>query len=661
MIGVALYVLVASMFVSVGGWLTDRVLASLGWPRRGAWITAMLLTVAVPAWRLPGALPDMSPVQVSAPPAAAVPVTPLRAASQSPNGPPRAEAVAAQSVLTTSASSSAHRFWTATEYQRLLTLFLACWGLASAAFLMRLVVGAVVLLRRSRQWERTVLDGIAVTISDGLGPAVLGIFRPRIIVPRWLSGESVQLRSAVLAHESEHLRAHDGYVLLGGWLLIALIPWNLPVWWLWRRLRLAIEIDCDARVVRRGVAPASYAEGLLAIATRIPAPPRPAVGLFERRSHLARRIQILVTPLRKWWRWAALPLYALTGLVALAAGTFPAPPINATLGARNQTQLAAHEMSEARIQDARATRSLLASGQPYALAAAAVLGWPYPDGMRITDGRTVIRKVPSNATQRLAWLARAVAEAPDQVDLAMLEKDYCQSWNPRCDVTSLDARLQALDPHNGLLWLDALQTAVASKDSTGIDAALAAIGRTGYVDTYGNHLFAHLAEALHGISGEDFVSPSEQLNSIRHGGIRLNAIIAFSRVCNWRAPALSARRLTLCRKAVLAFEHGDTFEVTDTGNQIAMRLWPAGTPEHQRAAILRSRGDYLVRQEGRLLWPPSGLQRLILVLDTRGYLERMYARNIQLNARYSREQDVLRAELIDAGFHITPPARSKDP
>jgi hypothetical protein len=49
MIGVALYVLVVGVFLSVGGWLTDRILASLHWPRRGAWIAAMLLAVAIPA------------------------------------------------------------------------------------------------------------------------------------------------------------------------------------------------------------------------------------------------------------------------------------------------------------------------------------------------------------------------------------------------------------------------------------------------------------------------------------------------------------------------------------------------------------------------------------------------------------------------------------
>jgi hypothetical protein len=41
--------------------------------------------------------------------------------------------------------------------------------------------------------------------------------------------------------------------VLGVALLVAvLVPWNLPVWRQLRRLRLAMEVDCDARVLRGG-------------------------------------------------------------------------------------------------------------------------------------------------------------------------------------------------------------------------------------------------------------------------------------------------------------------------------------------------------------------------------------------------------------------------
>ena len=38
---------------------------------------------------------------------------------------------------------------------------------------------------------------------------------------------------------------------------VVLMPWNLPLWWQWRRLRFAIEVDCDARVLASGRIPTS--------------------------------------------------------------------------------------------------------------------------------------------------------------------------------------------------------------------------------------------------------------------------------------------------------------------------------------------------------------------------------------------------------------------
>ena len=663
MIGVVLYVLVVSVFVSAGGWFAERILASLGWPRRWAWSAAMLLTVAIPAWHLPGALPDMSPVQVNVnvPRVAAhVPLTHQRV-RHSRQALAAAHAIDAGAAPGRLGARPAHRLWTPAAYQRVLLAFLVTWALSASVLLGRLLAGAAALRRQARDWADAVLDGVALKVSEEVGPAVIGFVHPRIVVPHWLPEQSAQMRSAVLVHESEHLSARDGHVLLGARLLVALIPWNLPLWWLWRRLRLAIEIDCDARAVRRGVTAAAYGEELLAIATRLPAAPRPAVGLFERRSQLAQRIRILLRRPRKWWRWAAVPLYALTGMAALAAGTFPAPPVSAALGARNQTEQTARQMDVARIRDARLTRRLVASARPYALAAAAVLGWPYPESLRMSHDRVGMVRGPANAAQRLGWLARAVSEAPAQPDLLTLEKNACQSWDPHCDVASFDARLRALDPRNGLAGLDGLETSLKAGDPAGIDAALAALGQASYVDTYTNHLFAQMAEALHGTGKEGFVIAFGQLYSIRGGGTQfLNAMIAFSRVCNWKPDALSARRLALCRSAVVPLEHGDTIAVVETGLEIAMRLWPAGMPQYQRAAMLRRHIRYLIRQSARLLWPPDGWQRVVLVLDPRGYFERMYARNVRLDERYPREQDVLREELIEAGLRVNPPSRAQD-
>ena len=45
-------------------------------------------------------------------------------------------------------------------------------------------------------------------------------------------------------------------------------PWNVPLWWQFRRLRYAIEVDCDASVLRSGGDARQYGETLLAVGQR---------------------------------------------------------------------------------------------------------------------------------------------------------------------------------------------------------------------------------------------------------------------------------------------------------------------------------------------------------------------------------------------------------
>jgi hypothetical protein len=660
MIGAALYVLVVGGFLSVAAWLAERIAASFRWPRRGIWVVALVLSIAVPAWRLPSALPGWSPVQVTMPPVASDSTLPQARGAHGFAPPSKARSTRpAQRRLPSQSAPATHRFWTAAVYELAMVVFLAAWGALSFASIARLVMASVALRNRSRLWPESVLEGVAVTLSEDLGPAVLGVLSPRIVVPRWLLEETAQRRSAVLAHESEHLRAHDGRLLLAALLLVALLPWNLPLRWLWRRLRLAIEVDCDARVVRRGLQPLAYGEDLLAIATRTAAAPRPAVGLFERRSQLGRRIRILVTPSRWWWRWAALPLYVLTAAAALAAATFPAPPIDAALGARNQAHQFALQSAEEKALDADATRRMLASGRPDALAAAAILGWPWLADERYADGKVVLSaKARLDAARRLAWLARAVAEARGRRDLLMLQKGFCQRWVAHCDVASLDDRLRTLDPHNGAAWLDALTAAVKAKDAAGIDAALTAIGRATRVDTDGNRLAAHLGEALHRIGGMSFKDVDAEIDPIRADeGLPLDAMIAIYAVCDPNTQQLTAARIALCRNASAAFEHGDTFLASLTGSSLAMRLWPLGTAEHRHAVELHRRLEYMAEQAQWLTLPPGHrLRSLLALVDGEAW-----AQTVRLTAQYPSEQDVLRVQLSRVGLPVNPPSNWRDP
>jgi beta-lactamase regulating signal transducer with metallopeptidase domain len=127
----------------------------------------------------------------------------------------------------------------------------------------------------------------------------------------------------------EHRQSHDPLLASLALIVIAAFPWNAALWWQLRRLRLAIEIDCDRRVVsRHGHDPHAY--GLLLVATRERASritPALAMAMTPMRSGLGRRVAALV---ERRPRSAALSLSALAAAVVLAAAMacLPAPRLS---------------------------------------------------------------------------------------------------------------------------------------------------------------------------------------------------------------------------------------------------------------------------------------------------------------------------------------------
>jgi TonB family protein len=145
---------------------------------------------------------------------------------------------------------------------------LALWaGLSALALL--LVALLFVQLRLSRSgWQAAQLDGSTVFVTRNAGPAAVGIRRGIILVPAWVLQLAPELRSLLLLHENEHIRAGDPRLLLGGLLLLSLMPWNPVLWLQLIRLRNAIELDCDARVLHTGVSPRRYGALLLEVGRR---------------------------------------------------------------------------------------------------------------------------------------------------------------------------------------------------------------------------------------------------------------------------------------------------------------------------------------------------------------------------------------------------------
>src|SRR5204863_9196512 len=130
------------------------------------------------------------------------------------------------------------------------------------------VRASVVLARQRSRWPDVETDIGHVLVARDSGPAVVGFFHPRIVIPEWAVSIERATRDLLLLHELEHIRAGDSRALVGAEVLLICAPWNAALWWMARQLRLAIEIDCDARVIRSGEKTREYALLLLAVGER---------------------------------------------------------------------------------------------------------------------------------------------------------------------------------------------------------------------------------------------------------------------------------------------------------------------------------------------------------------------------------------------------------
>jgi len=167
---------------------------------------------------------------------------------------------------------------------------LVIWGLLSLGLVGRLLVGVWQLRRRRRVWRREEVDGVLVQLSTDVGPALVGVKAMEIVIPEWVLAFDASLRTLILRHEQEHRSARDPAVLLLATLVVALVPWNVALWWQARRLRLAVEVDCDDRVLSTHPQRERYGLLLLALAQRMQLPTQFAPTLVESSSHLERRI-----------------------------------------------------------------------------------------------------------------------------------------------------------------------------------------------------------------------------------------------------------------------------------------------------------------------------------------------------------------------------------
>src|SRR6185436_19496229 len=155
-----------------------------------------------------------------------------------------------------------------------------------------------------------------------------GIADMEVVLPEWVLSFDRSLLDLVLAHEQEHRNARDPMLLFGVAVLVCLMPWNLALIWQARRLRSAMEVDCDARVLRRYPDTERYGLLLLAIAQRrSAASPILVATMSEPAANLSRRFAAMKDNQISRIRLAALCAFGIIAIVV--AGAIDSPALHA--------------------------------------------------------------------------------------------------------------------------------------------------------------------------------------------------------------------------------------------------------------------------------------------------------------------------------------------
>jgi hypothetical protein len=202
----------------------------------------------------------------------------------------------------------------------------ALWIVASAGVLGWLLLSHRRLRRRRAAWSESDIAGERVLVSTDVGPAVVGLARARIVLPRWALALDDRSLALMLAHEREHVRSRDPLLLGVAAIAAALVPWSPAVWWQLHRLRLATEIDCDRRVLRRHPDVRTYGRLLLEVAHHSPASTGlPIAALASPATSLERRIRTMTMRRPRHATAHALGLTGMTALLVVAACEAPRP------------------------------------------------------------------------------------------------------------------------------------------------------------------------------------------------------------------------------------------------------------------------------------------------------------------------------------------------
>ena len=273
------YCLLISGLLALAAFATERALGHFRKPVRWGWFAAVVGSVTLPfaAFLAPGLFPGIG----AAPWAPLVGLSEAVVVSSVPGAPQVAEPTAWFGASTMSALAG------------------GVWVLLAAGMLLHLGRAYRRLRSEMRAWTPGRVLGSPVMIADDRGPAVVGIRRSVVVMPRWIPELEDRLLRLVFLHEREHQRAGDHRLFATAVAALVLMPWNVFLWWQVSRLRLAIEFDCDRRVLERGESARDYADALITVGGRVSAPLLAAAAFAERKPAVEQRLRRMTEPLAR--------------------------------------------------------------------------------------------------------------------------------------------------------------------------------------------------------------------------------------------------------------------------------------------------------------------------------------------------------------------------
>ncbi len=187
-----------------------------------------------------------------------------------------------------------------------IVLWLICAGIVLRTLWMTLGLGRLWLYRRHAQRLEAAPQAVEEAqrlvpvfprffISRQLPtPATFGFLRPAILFPtRFLEMEPA-MQKAIALHELLHVERRDWLWNMFEEVVLTLLWFHLPLWWVVRSARLSREQVVDAEAIRRSHARRPYLKALLEMAGQkrlaesLPAP------LFLRESQLAERVTLMM-------------------------------------------------------------------------------------------------------------------------------------------------------------------------------------------------------------------------------------------------------------------------------------------------------------------------------------------------------------------------------